>query len=69
MQTPSTINEERLARVLEDICQQGCNRVEVIIEALQNGKEPEVVNNLNEGEIAKLLSELIEVMLPLKRKE
>ena len=69
MRTPSTINEERLARVLEDICQQGCNRVEVIIEALQNGKVPEVAIGLNEGETAKLLCELTEVMLPLKNKE
>jgi len=63
------LNEQRLTKVLENVCQQGCLRVEVIIDALQNGSVPEIVNELNEGEIAKLLNELIEVMTPLKHEE
>lgn len=67
--TSPPINEEKLAEVLENVCQKGCDRVEVIIDALQKGSTPEIVNQLNEDEIAKLLSELIEVMIPLKHKE
>ena len=63
------INEQRLAKVLENVCQQGCNRVEAIIDALQDGSVPEIANELNEGEIAKLLNELIEVMMPLKHEK
>ena len=69
MSTSPRINEQRLAKVLENVCQQGCNRVEVIIDALQNGNVPDIANNLNEIEIAKLLNELIEVMMPLKHEE
>lgn len=69
MSTSRPINEEKLAKVLEEICQQGCNYVDVIIEALQNGSVPDVAIGLNEGEITKLLSELIDVMKPLKHAE
>lgn len=69
MSTSRPINEEKLAKVLEEICQQGCNHVDVIIEALQNGSVPDVAIGLNEGEITKLLSELIDVMKPLKHAE
>lgn len=48
--------------VLEQICQQGCRKVNLILQQLQSNQRPDELNVYSEAECAYLRKELTEVM-------
>ena len=56
------MNQKKVAKAIEEICAQGCIRVNEIIIELENGQGIEYTRELTEEETFSLLAELKSIM-------
>lgn len=61
------MNSEKVTKVIEMICEEGCTSVNNIIIALEKGEPSKYTTNLNKNEVQVVLIELKEIMAIYER--
>lgn len=56
------MTSHKTVKILEDICNMGCSRVNEIIEQLERGENTDATNGLNKEEIDFVVRELKNIM-------
>ena len=62
------MNHEKISKILETICNQGCTVVNDVIAAMENGVHPDETADLSAPEKNALLDELKKIMSIYNRK-
>ena len=63
------MNIQKISQAVDQICQNGCNNVNDIIETLSSGKKIEITNNFSDAETNELLNELKSIMAVYDNKD
>ncbi|MDQ1363575.1 MAG: hypothetical protein QG652_1436 [Pseudomonadota bacterium] len=58
----------KATKIIEQICNLGCNRVNEIIEQLERGERTDETNGLNREEIVSVLQELKAIMAVYRKR-
>jgi hypothetical protein len=56
------MNTSKVSATINDICHDGCDAVNAVIEALEQGKTPPAMNDLSQVEQDEVLKELKQIM-------
>lgn len=62
------MNHDKISKALESICNQGCTVVNNVIDAMENGVQPDETSDLSAKERDALLEELKKIMSIYNRK-
>ena len=63
------MNSEKVTKVIEMICEEGCTSVNNIIIALEKGEPSKYTNDLDKNEVQLVLIELKEIMAVYERNQ
>jgi hypothetical protein len=65
--TGHNMNPSKVSATINDICHDGCDAVNAIIEALEQGNTPPAMDDLSRDEQHEVLKELKQIMAVYKR--